>query len=104
MTDVSPETARQVLDLPMPDGNDADAATIRDYLIKLLTLAWQEADNFSGKKPFGSSDWEADLQLPLLKAGLIGGSLDEFGYIDDLDVEAADRLILAAIAELGRAA
>lgn len=104
MTDVSSETARQVLNLPMPDGNDANAATIRDYLIALVRQVWAEQDGFSGKRPFGNSGWDNDLYGPLIKTGLIGGVVDEDGYIEDVDANAGDRLILAAIDELGRAA
>lgn len=104
MTDISPDTARRVLDLPMPDGNDAGATTIRDYLIRLLTEVWRENECFSGKRPFGNSGWDYDLYGPLVEAGLIRGRLDEDGYLEDVDDEAGDRLILAAIAELGRTA
>lgn len=102
MTDISPDTARRVLDLPMPDGNDAGATTIRDYLIRLLTEVWRENEGFSGKTPFGNSGWDYDLYGPLVEAGLIRGRLDQDGFIEDVDDEAGDRLILAAIAELGR--
>lgn len=103
MTDVSPETARQILDLPLPAGNDADAATVRNYLIKLLTAVWRDNECFSGKRPFGNSGWDYDLYGPLVAAGLIGGRLDEDGYLEDVDDKAGDKLIFAAIAELGRA-
>lgn len=102
MTDISPATARQVLDLPMPDGNDAGATTIRDYLIRLLTEVWRENEGFSGKRPFGNSGWDYDLYGPLVETGLIRGRLDEDGFIEDVDDEAGARLVLAAIAELGR--
>lgn len=104
MTAISPGAARQVLDLPMPAGNDADAATIRDYLVKLLTLVWEDNECFDGKRPFGNSGWDYDLYGPLIEAGLITGRLDEDGFIEDVDTEAGDKLVLAAIAELGRVA
>jgi len=103
MTDVSPETARQVLDLPLPDGNDADAATVRDYLLKLLAELWREEAGFDSKKPFGNSGWQYDIYVPLIRAGLVAGSLDEYDDVSgDFEFADADRLILAAIAELGR--
>ncbi len=101
-TSVPRETARQVLDLPMPDGNDAEAATIRDYLIALLHTLWREQDQFSGKKPFGNSGWEWDMFPPLINAGLVSGRLDEHGYIDQVDERTANELIEGAIGELGR--
>lgn len=102
MTTISSDIARQVLNLPLPDGNDAGAATIRDYLIKLLTTVWTEADGFNGKRPFGNSGWQGDFDSALIKAGLIRGVLDEDGYADAVDTDGVDQLILAAIAELGR--
>ena len=104
MTDVDRDTARRVLDLPMPAGNDAKAVTIRDYLIKILTLVWQDQECFDGKRPFGNSGWDYDLYGPLIEAGLITGRLDEDGFIEDVDTEAGDKLVLTAIAELGKVA
>lgn len=91
---------QQILDLPLP-ANDADAATIRGYLTALLAELWCEEQGFSGKRPFGNSGWQYDLYTPMIKAGLIPGSLDEDGYVDTCDTQQADRLILAAIASLG---
>jgi hypothetical protein len=58
-------TSEQVLNLPLPD-NDAGAATIREYLIRLLGELWREGECFSGERPFGNSDWESDLVDPLV--------------------------------------
>lgn len=103
MSDYDHEAARRVLDLSMPE-NDARAATIREYLLQLLRALWREESGFSGKRPFGNSDWQYDLYIPLHKAGLIDGRLDEDGYVEEMDHEAGARLILAAIDELGRTA
>lgn len=100
MTD--PTLARRVLDLPMPDGNDADAATVRDYLIKLLALVWTDTECFDGKRPFGNSGWDGDFDLALIKAGMVEGAIDEDGYVEEVDSEAVNRMVLAAITELGR--
>lgn len=99
MTEPTTSLARQALDLPLAD-NDADAATVRDYLAKLLRKVWTETEGFDGKRPFGNSSWEYELYTPLVKAGLIAGRLDEDGFIYDIDRDAADWLILAAIDEL----
>jgi hypothetical protein len=103
MTTISPETARQVLDLPMPDGNDANAATVREYLVELVREVWIQEQGFSGKRPFGNSGWQADLHPPLVQAGLCAGTVDEDGYTEGVDRQAAYQLILAAIDELGKA-
>jgi hypothetical protein len=97
---IDPATARQALDLPMPD-NDANATSIRSYLVELLAKVWEEGECFNGKRPFGNSGWEYDLFPPLITAGLVTGRLDEDGYVDDIDDRAATLLIAAAIRELG---
>lgn len=91
-----------ILDLPMEE-NDADASTIRDYLIALVSTLWEEKEGFSGKRPFGNSDWEYDLYKPLIAAGIVSGALDEWGYIERVDEKAADKLIFEAIQELTKA-
>lgn len=89
----------EILALPM-DENDADAETIGDYLIELLLSLWHQGEGFSGKRPFGNSGWEHELCIPLVKAGLVKGSIDEDGYILDYDRKAADKLIEKAIISL----
>ncbi len=91
--------SEQVLDCPM-EPNDTDAATVRDYLKNLLTTLWREGEGFSGKRPFGNSSWEYELYIALGKAGLIDITLDSGGYVEEVDDEAADRLIFAAIGAL----
>lgn len=59
-----------VLDLELEE-NDADAATVREYLQALLCAVWEEGEGFSGKRPFGNSGWEYDLTQPLIDAGLV---------------------------------
>jgi hypothetical protein len=68
----------EILAVPMGD-NDADAATVGDYLGKLLLEVWREGEGFSGKRPFGNSGWEWELYAALGRAGVVGG-LDEDGY------------------------
>lgn len=91
---------QQILALPMQE-NDADAATIRDYLIKLLATLWDEKEGFDGKRPFGNSDWDGNLVAALIQAGAIEGELDEDGYIESCDDNAAETLIADAIQALG---
>lgn len=98
MTDTP--TPHQVLALPMPE-NDANVATVRDYLIALLATLWDEKDGFDGKRPFGNSDWDGHLVIALIRGGLIDGALDEDGYIERCDDDAAEELIAAAIQSLG---
>src|SRR5688572_3641325 len=89
-------TPQQILATPMGD-NDANATTIREYLIELLATLWREQSDFSGKRPFGNSSWPGELELALIKAGHVAGRLDEDGYIEAVDSDHADQLIRAAI-------
>jgi len=94
----------EILALPMQD-NESGARTVRGYLIRLLAELWNEGEGFSSKRPFGNSGWEHDLYLPLIKAGVVAGTLDEDGYLDDFpdaSQREADSLIAKAIASLDR--
>lgn len=102
---MSEPTLPQILDLPMSE-NDADAETVRGYLIELLAAVWQEQEAFSGKRPFGNSSWCYELYLPLAKAGYVQATFDEDGYLDDMsgdEQRKADLLIATAIRYLGEA-
>ncbi len=90
-----------IFDIPM-QANDADATTVGDYLRALLKYIWTKNDRFSGKRPFGNSGWQYDIYKALIVAKVVAGSLDEMGYVDKLDEEAADKLIIEAIAEFGK--
>lgn len=86
----------QILDLEM-QSNDALALTIREYFKSLLIRLWEDGEGFSAKRPFGNSGWDWDLYIPLIKAGLVDGVLDQDGYIEEVDEQAAFELILSAI-------
>jgi hypothetical protein len=102
MTTIDSATARRVLDLPLPD-NDAEAATVRDYLTALLSLVWEHEQGFSGKRPFGNSGWQYEVYGPIVRAGLLPGTFDEYDELGgEFDHREADRLIQAAVAELGK--
>lgn len=51
--------------------NDADAPTVGVYLMRLAQEVWREGEGFSGKRPFGNSGWEYEVELALATAGLI---------------------------------
>lgn len=97
---MSEPTGIEILNTPMGQ-NDADAATIREYLVKLLTELWKEQECFGGKRPFGNSGWDYELYGALLDAGFISGERDEDGYIDDCDSAKGFGLIHKAIKSLG---
>lgn len=103
MTTAMQESGELILGLPMRD-NDSGERTIRGYLIALLRQVWREQDGFSGKRPFGNSDWTSDLYLALVDGGIILATLHPDGDLDALtkeQVDFADQLIDAAICALG---
>lgn len=71
--------------------------TVRSYLQDLLHTLWVEEEGFSGKRPFGNSGWQYDVYTALVIAGLIEGQLNEYGYLDEVDTDAGEQLILAVI-------
>lgn len=92
-----------ILALPLGK-NDSGSDTIGGYLVELLATLWGSGEGFSGKRPFGNSGWEYDLYLPLIKAGLVRGTIDEDGYTPFLpNTTAAHDLIAVAIRSLGGA-
>lgn len=97
-----PGQAGQILDVPMGK-NAAGAETIRDYLIALLATLLRQGEDFSSKRPFGSSGWEGDLEAALGRAGLVRATFDEDGYLEDVDSKRAEELIASAIRALGPA-
>jgi hypothetical protein len=96
---VTPEQAKEILDLPMMRPNDAHVKTIREYLAKLLTKVIDDGECFSGKRPFGNSGWENELHFPLVQAGLVKGAIED-GYLEDHDKAAAHKLILDVIGQV----
>ena len=80
--------------------DDVGNMTVKDYLVTLLVTLWDEKDGFSGKRPFGNSAWQFDLYGALVRAGLVSGSFDEFGYVEEVDDETCDKIILEAIEAL----
>ena len=97
------EQARKLLDLELPD-NDANALTVRQYLTNLVSEVWKWDEGFSGKRPFGNSDWKWDIYGPMVKAEFVAGEIeDEWGYvISRTEQTKADVLILLAIELMGK--
>ena len=75
----------------------SEEITLRQYLYDLMSTLWCEQDGFSGKRPFGNSGWDYEIYLPLVKAGLIKGRIDEDGYIAELDDVGANEFVLTQI-------
>jgi len=63
-----------ILDLPIlnPDRGTWDnkpTINLRQYFQLLTISVWEEGENFSGKRPFGNSDWQSDVCEVLEAAG-----------------------------------
>lgn len=86
-----------MLDIKINHSDFDKDLTIRGYFHELLLTLWMEGEEFSGKRPFGNSGWEYDIYTPLIKAGVIEGTLDEDGYIQEFDNKKADKLVLKLI-------
>lgn len=100
-------TNEEILNLKIDNSDFDKDTTIKDYLKMLLLTVWEEEESFSGKRPFGNSGWKSDLDLPLVRAGLIGGTyytekvkskIQE--NVGDVDTEGRDNLIARLIKEL----
>lgn len=76
---------------------DIGRVTIRYYLQTLLTKLWEEAEGFSGKRPFGDGAWQYPVYESLIKHGVIDGELDEEGYVDSMDTQEADKVVAKLI-------
>jgi len=70
-----------------------DVVSVRDYLFMLLDKLWDEKESFSGKRPFGNSDWEYDLFSPLVHEGFISGEVNACGDIVWLDYQEACQFV-----------
>jgi hypothetical protein len=99
MSTTSQPSGAEILNTPMQP-NDADADTIRGYLVALLAAVWDEGAEFSGKRPFGSSGWQYELFEALTREGHINGRFDEDGYLDGCDTDRGRALVRAAIEAL----
>lgn len=74
--------------------------TLKKYL-KLTFLTFvKEGESFSGKRPFGNSDWEWQIYKGLISLDSSLGKLDEDRYIETVDQRACDKIIIQCIEEV----
>jgi hypothetical protein len=78
-------THKQILKIKFRSDDLSKTLTIEGYLKELLHTLFIEGDGFSGKRPFGNSGWEHDLELALINNKIINGTLDEDGFISSSD-------------------
>lgn len=77
-----------------------EETTIGKYITALFVSFWKDPESFSGKRPMGNSGWQYDVYTKLIKAGLVKGKLDDDGYIEEVDIAQADKLICEAFTKL----
>lgn len=72
---------------------------LREYFQMVFSKLWDD-NEFDSKRPFGNSGWRYDVYRALIVAGLLGGVIDDEGYIDQLDEKEGDTLVHCAIQHL----
>ena len=82
-----------------PKRNDIAATTVREFLVRTLATMVRQGESFSGKRPFGNSDWDWQLYQPLVQAGMIEGKVDDYGVMCEVDEEKAAEIIASALEE-----
>lgn len=90
-------TTKGILTLSFYSSDLNRSLTIREYLIELVRTVWKEGEGFSGKRPFGNSGWEWDLAIPLINAGVLEGTLDSDGDLENFDRKQYDKIVLGCI-------
>lgn len=79
---------------------DLGEITLRGYFKKLLETMWNEGEGFSGKRPFGNSGWEIDLEHAIAKAGLVEAEFDEEFEEWEYDPKIMNKFVFDAIEAL----
>lgn len=68
--DFTPEKAQQILALELPSQSDFGTVTIRQALVRLLSMMWEDPEGFSAYRPLGNSDWPDQITESVIEAGL----------------------------------
>lgn len=55
----------EVLGVELPDGG-----SIREWFVAAMQALWEEGESFSGKRPFGNSGWDGEIEEAVVAAGL----------------------------------
>ena len=90
-------TTERILDIRFFSNDLNEELTIAEYLKILLTTLWIEEESFDSKRPFGNSGWQYEIYGALIKEGVLSGTLDEDGFIDEFDQNEADEIMKTVI-------
>lgn len=65
--------------------DDSDTTTFRELFHDLLFSVLAQGEGFDGKRPYGNSSWQCNLDHALVEMGVVKGKItrDEDGYIQD---------------------
>lgn len=74
--------------------------SLKEYLKLTLVTFLKEGEGFSGKRPFGNSDWDWQIYKGLIALDSSLGKLDEDGYINTVDQRACDMIIMKCVEEV----
>lgn len=83
------ELATKILNTPIDC--EFDEFTINQYLCELFVTLLIKREKFSGKRPFGESDWENYLLDAMAKGGFIEATFDSEGYVDKITKEEKEK-------------
>lgn len=92
-------TGKDILKIKFESSDLNKTVTIKQYLKTFISTAFEEGEGFSGKRPFGNSGWTHDIEVGLVKAGVLKGELDEDGFLQSVE-PGFDDLIQKAIKAL----
>lgn len=80
----------ELLDKEVPNRDntvfdDSDTTTFRELFHDLLFSVLAQGEGFSGKRPYGNSSWQCNLNHALVDMGAVKGKIirDEDGYVQD---------------------
>lgn len=82
------------------EDDDSGAASFKAYFKTLLIALWQQGEGFSGKRPFGNSDWQHNIYKHLVASGAVKGVIDDEGHLQSFDKLRADSVIYKLIVSL----
>jgi len=73
------KTIKKYLEASLNDNaaDDSYCSTVAEYLQKLLVKLINEPEQFSSKRPFGTSNWHLDLVWPAVSLGIIEGKMED---------------------------
>jgi len=68
--DIVKDQLRELLDTSFVERDSNETMTVRQYLLKLLTALWEADECFNGKRPFGNSGWQSQINELIVEKGL----------------------------------